>query len=67
MVDVIVIRVVKRTAAALLVIDDQGTEAWVPKSQVEMSEIGSIDGSQCVLTMPVWLATAKGFNARSAA
>lgn len=67
MVDVTVMRVVRRTDAALLVVDASGVEAWVPKSQVEMREIGSVAGAQCVLTMPAWLAKAKGFDARSEA
>lgn len=66
-VDVTMVRVIRRTAAALLVQDDCGTEGWVPRSQIEMHEIGSVDGAQFVVTMPAWLASAKGFNARQAA
>lgn len=57
----VTVSVVRRTRAALLVSDTNGTEGWVPRSQVQVDEIGSVAGTRCVLTMPIWLANSRGF------
>ena len=53
--------VLRRTSAALLVRDADGTEGWVPRSQVVIGEEGTIAGAQAVLEMPCWLASDRGF------
>jgi hypothetical protein len=40
-------------------IDDGERQAWVPLSQVEIERVPG--SSTAVVTMPVWLATEKGF------
>jgi hypothetical protein len=54
----------RKTAAALLVEDEDGEEVWIPSSQVDDdSEIwdDSKVGEQGKLVIPEWLATKKGW------
>ena len=53
----IAVQVKGETQSAYYVYDGKRTE-WVPKSQVELDIVGK---SSAILTLPVWLATEKGF------
>jgi SH3-like domain-containing protein len=59
--------IIRRTPAALLVRDAEGTEGWVPRSQVSLSEVGTLSGAQAAVEMPVWLARSRGFVGQVAA
>lgn len=54
----ITVQVRRETVKAVLV-SDGVTEAWLPRSQIEINI--SDDGQADVITLPEWLAMEKGF------
>lgn len=57
----LLLEIIAITKKAYLVSDDGGkTDAWIPKSQIEVEKLCE-KGDTVYFKLPEWLATAKGF------
>ena len=60
-VEMIDVTLVKESAKSWLVRDDNGTEAWLPKSQVEFPNSAEA-GQPMMLEVPLWLVNQHGLE-----